>query len=377
MSRVRVDRAQGATFVELFFDLVFVFAVTQITSLVVHDLTWSGVGRAALLFWLVWWAWTQFTWTLNLADTEHVLVRVPTLIATAIAFFMAQSVPDAFAVAGAWFAVSYVAVRLIGIAVQAWVIADDQQQSVSSWASWSMLGIVLVVAGGFADPEWRIWFWIAAFAGDLLAAGFAGRNNWVLEPGHFAERHGLIVIIALGESLIAAGVASSEVERDLTWALTAVGAVVATCALWWNYFGTLHSRLEQLLDERPQAEVGRFARDVFSFWHAVVVAGVILVAVAFEEAIAHPADPLSLGASLALTAGVALFVGGLAGAAWRSGATRSVASRLMVAVVTLALTPAISSLASGAALGAIATLVIAADLIDWRGSAPREAAGVG
>jgi low temperature requirement protein LtrA len=223
----------------------------------------------------------------------------------------------------------------------------------------------------------RIWLWIAAFAGDLLAAGLAGRNNWVLEPGHFAERHGLIVIIALGESLIAAGVASADVERDLTWALTALGAVVATCALWWNYFGTLHSRLEQLLADQPAAQVGRFARDVFSFWHTVVVAGVISVAVAFEEAIAHPAEPLSQGASLALTAGVALFVGGLAGAAWRSGARRSVASRLTVATVALALTPVLSSLAAGAALGAIAALVIGADLIDWRGSARREVARAG
>ena len=96
MGRIRVDTTQGATFVELFFDLVFVYAVTQLTSFVLHDLTWSGVFHAGLLFWLVWWAWTQFTWTLNQADTEHVLVRLPTLAATAIAFFLAQSIPDAF-----------------------------------------------------------------------------------------------------------------------------------------------------------------------------------------------------------------------------------------------------------------------------------------
>jgi low temperature requirement protein LtrA len=377
LSRVRVRNAQGATFVELFFDLVFVFAITQITSVVVHDLTRSGLGKAALLFWLVWWAWTQFTWTLNLADTEHVFVRVPTLVATAVAFFMAQSVPDAFTDAGAWFAVSYVVVRLIGIAVQAWVIAEDQQASISSWASWSMLGILLVAVGGFADPEIRIWLWIAAFAADVLAAGLAGRKNWVLEPGHFAERHGLIVIIALGESLIAAGVASADIDRDATWALTAAGAVAVTCALWWNYFGTLHSRLEQLLAGQPASEVGRFARDVFSFWHAMVVAGVIAVAVAFEEAIAHPHDPLSTGSSLALTVGVALFVGGLAAAAWRSEARGSVASRTAVAVIALGLTPLVSSVAAGAALGVVALLVTAANLLDWRSSSRREVVEIG
>lgn len=370
MSRVRVSTTQGATFVELFFDLVFVFAVTQLTSLVVHDLSWSGVGRAALLFWLVWWAWTQFTWTLNLADTEHVLVRVPTLLATAVAFFMAQSVPDAFAGAGAWFAISYVAVRLIGIAVQAWVIAGDQKTSISQWASWSMVGIILVLVGGLMGPEIRIWLWLGAFAFDILAAALAGRHRWVIEPGHFAERHGLIVIIALGESLIAAGAASAEADRDLTFALSVGGAVVATCALWWTYFGTLHSRLERLLGDQSELAVGKFARDVFSFWHAVVVAGVISVAVAFEAAIAHPEDPLTTGASLALTGGVALFVGGLAAAAMRGGAVDAGWPRAIVAVVALASTPLIPSLTASAALALMAALIVLMDLIDWRRSAP-------
>jgi low temperature requirement protein LtrA len=154
MSRVRAATAQGATFVELFFDLVFVYAVTQLTSLVLHDLSWEGVGEAALLFWLVWWAWTQFTWTLNLADTEHVWVRLPTLAATAVAFFLAQSVPDAFGDAGAWFAVSYVVVRLIGLGVQAWVIGSDQLESLVRWASLSLVGIALVLPAAFVSPRY-------------------------------------------------------------------------------------------------------------------------------------------------------------------------------------------------------------------------------
>lgn len=364
MSRVRVDAAQGATFVELFFDLVFVFAVTQLTSSVLHDLTWSGVGRAALLFWLVWWAWTQFTWTLNLADTEHAWVRLPTLIATAVAFFMAQSVPDAYTSAGVWFAVSYVIVRLIGLGVQVWVIAGDQKVSVTTWTLASQVGIVLVLIGGFAGPDIRIWFWLAAFIADLLAATLAGRGEWVLEPGHFAERHGLIVIIALGESLIAAGVATSEVERGLTFALTTAGAVIATCALWWTYFGTLHSRLEERLGEQSRSTLGRFARDVFSFWHAAVVAGVIGIAVAFEEAIAHPDETLSSGAALSLTIGVALFVGGLASAAWRAGVRQAATPRWVVAAVALAVTPVVSEIPASLALWGLALLVVAMDVIE-------------
>lgn len=343
---------------------MFVFAVTQLTSSVLHDLTWSGVGKAALLFWLVWWAWTQFTWTLNLADTEHVWVRLPTLIATAVAFFLAQSVPDAYTSAGAWFAISYVVVRLIGLGVQVWVIAGDQKISVTRWTLASQVGIVLVLVGGFVDPDVRLWFWLAAFVADVLAATLAGRGEWVLEPGHFAERHGLIVIIALGESLIAAGIASEGIERDLTFALTTAGAVIATCALWWTYFGTLQARLEERLGEQAPSTLGQFARDVFSFWHAAVVAGVIGVAVAFEEAIAHPDEALSGGAALALTIGAALFVGGLGAASWRADVRAAVMPRFIVAVVALAATPLVSQVPAAAALWGLAILVIAMDVLE-------------
>jgi low temperature requirement protein LtrA len=366
MSRVRVDTVQGATFVELFFDLVFVYAVTQLTSSVLHDLTWSGVGKAALLFWLVWWAWTQFTWTLNLADTEHVWVRLPTLAATAVAFFLAQSVPDAYTSAGAWFAISYVVVRLIGLGVQVWVISADQKVSVTRWTVASQLGLVLVLVGGFVGPETRLWFWLAAFVADILAATLAGRGEWILEPGHFAERHGLIVIIALGESLIAAGVASGEIERDLTFALTTAGAVIVTGALWWTYFGTLQSRLEERLGEQTPSTAGQFARDVFSFWHAAVVAGVIGVAVAFEEAIAHPDEALTAAAGLSLTIGTALFVGGLGAASWRAGVGGATTPRLIVAVLALAATPLVSRIPASAALWGLAALVIAMDLLETR-----------
>lgn len=366
MSRVRADIAQGATFVELFFDLVFVYAVTQLTAFVVHDLSWAGVGKTALLFWLVWWAWTQFTWTLNLADTEHAWVRLPTLAATAIAFFMAQAVPDAFGSAGAWFALAYVAVRLIGLWVQLWVMGDDQRGSVLTWIGFSSIGLVLVVVGAFVSPDIRIWFWGAAVVADVLAAVNAGSRVWILEPGHFAERHGLIVIIALGESLIATGVATSEVERDLLFAVAAGGAVVITCALWWTYFGSCHRAMEHMMSEQSDRSRGGFARDVFSFWHAPIVAGVIGVAVAFEEAIAHAGDPLSDGGALALTIGTALFVGGLGAAARRAGIRGAAWPRITLAALVLALTPLVGEVSGATALWALAVLVVGVDVVEFR-----------
>lgn len=366
MARVRAKSQQGATFVELFFDLVFVYAVTQLTATVLHDLSWEGVGRAALVFWLVWWAWTQFTWTLNLADTEHTWIRLPTLAATAVAFFMAQAVPDAFGSAGGWFAVSYVLVRLIGLAVQTWVVSEGGTSlvDVARFASGSFLGLGLVVLGGFLDADMRHWFWLGAVLADLGTVAVAGRGSWELEAGHFAERHGLIVIIALGESLIAAGVATSEVDRDLVFAFTTIGAVVAACALWWVYFGTLHVRYEHALASVEGPSLGRFARDVFSLSHAVVVAGVIGIAVGFEDAVAHPDDNLGTGAALALTVGVALFVGGLAGAAYRAGLRGAAGPRALLAVVALSATPLVTEVPAAVALWGLAVLTVAMSVLE-------------
>lgn len=368
MSRLRTDEAQGATFVELFFDLVFVYAITQLTATVLHDLTWEVVGRNLLVFWLVWWAWTQFTWTLNLADTEHTQIRLLTLVATAVAFFLAQAVPDAYDTAGLWFAISYTLVRLLGLWGQVWVIGDDEVQSagLTRFASASSVGIILVVIGGFVDPELRAWFWLGAILADFATVTIAGRRTWVLEAGHFAERHGLIVIIALGESLIAAGNAAGELVRDASFAFTTIGAVVATCALWWTYFGSLHPRFERRLDEQNDETRAGFARDVFSLWHAVVVAGVIGVAVAFEEAVAHPGDALSSGGALALTIGTAMFLGGMGAAAWRADLPRPALGRVALAVAALVLTPLVTSVSGGVALWALSGLVAVMILIDSR-----------
>jgi low temperature requirement protein LtrA len=194
---------QPVTFVELFFDLVFVFAVTQITVSTAHDLTWGGVARSLLLFWLIWWAWTQFTWTLNPADTLHRTVRVITLLATAAAFVMAASVPRAFGDDPMWFAVPYVVVRMLGLWLQVQVDRErgvDDGSLILRWAVGSSVGLVLVLIGALADPPMRNWIWCAVIAADLLATSAAGRGKtWDLTPGHVSERHGLFVIIALGD----------------------------------------------------------------------------------------------------------------------------------------------------------------------------------
>jgi len=171
--RVHAPDAQGVTFVELFFDLVFVFAVTQVTVLTVEDLTVSGVARTVLLFWLIWWAWTQFTWTLNPADTSASSVRAVTLAATATAFVMAASVTRAFGDEALWFVVPYLVVRVIGLALQVRVDLerpDVRHGAIFWWVGLSSVGLALVLAGGLASTPERYWLWVAAIVADLIAA---------------------------------------------------------------------------------------------------------------------------------------------------------------------------------------------------------------
>jgi low temperature requirement protein LtrA len=314
---------QGATFVELFFDLVFVFALTEVTALTLHHLDWEGFARSVLIFWMIWWAWTQWTWALNPTDTNHGLIRLTALAATAVAFIMAASVGQAFGDdGGMWFAVPYVAVRVLGMALYFVVAARDRDQlsGVRMFTLASIPGMVVVLAGGLVDPELRAWLWLVAVVLDVAATGLAGSySNWRLRADHFAERHGLFVIIALGESLIVVGLIVADVERSSEALQVAVGAVVVTCLLWWTYFGWLKDALEVQLEDEPRDGQAPLARDAYSLLHFPLAGGVIGIAIGFEEMVLHPGSHLETEAMFALALGLVLFVGAGAIAWLRAG----------------------------------------------------------
>ena len=261
----RASGAQAVTFVELFFDLVFVFAVTQLTAVTAHDLTPGGILRSILLGWLIWWAWTQFTWTLNPADTTHPTVRVVTLAATAVALVMSASVQHAFGDDALWFALPYVVVRVLGMGLQIQVELERVGEShggVIRWVSFSVIGLILVLVGAGADPSLRPWIWLLAIVADVVAAAIAGRNAvWDMDPAHLSERHGLFVIIAIGESLIIAGTAVANVERTVPLEAAAGAAILVAALLWWTYFGWLKEALEHAFAAVPPERNGPVARD--------------------------------------------------------------------------------------------------------------------
>ena len=374
--RLHAPQAQAVTFVELFFDLVFVYAVTQVTSLTAADLTVSGVGRSLLLFWLIWWAWTQFTWTLNPADTDHNLVRIVTLAATAAAFVMAASVTRAFGDEVFWFVVPYLVVRALGLGLQLRIDTERAQYTdgtVARWVALSLTGLVLVVAGAFVDPPARNWIWLLAIAADLFAAARASvGRDWDISPGHFTERHGLFVIIALGESLIVAAAAVSQEPRTAALMTDVIAALVVACLLWWTYFGWLKEALEHNLAHAPPSRVGGLASTAFSLGHFPLIYGIIAFAVALEEIVHHPSHAPATEVVVALGTGAVLFVGCSAFAYWRTGGVVLV-PRLVVLALTIPALAAVSSLAPAWQLGTVAAGLLVIVLVErdgpsrWRG----------
>ena len=364
---VRATRPQGATFIELFFDLVFVFAVTQVTGVLREHLTLTGLVQAVLVFWLVWWAWTQFTWTLNAADTEHPGIELLTMAAVGAAFLMAVTVPDVFAPTGWWFAISYILVRVLGIAGQWWVSAGDAEWrgAIRTWSTLSAAGLLIIAVAAVIPPETRTAVLALAVAIDVFSATQAGGGEWRLFSAHFAERHGLFVIIALGESLIGAGIGAAGLERSGTLAAVVIPAVVGVCALWWTYFARAKDALEQGMDAATSLARGRYARDVYSFLHFPIIGGVVGFAVAMEEAVAHPTEHLEPSAAVALLVGAALFIGGTGLALVRAGVGRPTA-RAIAILALAALYPAVVTWTPTGALTVVAAVVVAVAVAEQR-----------
>jgi low temperature requirement protein LtrA len=367
---------QRVTWVELFFDLVFVFSVTKVVAFVHHHLSWPVVGEAVLVFWLVWWAWTQFTWALNAADTTHPAVQLGTLTATAVAFFMVASLPRAFAEQGLWFAVPYVLVRLIGLGLYAWVAASNptQRSAVRVFTVVSLTGLAAVLVGATLGGTGQLLWWSAAIVLDMAAAGIGGRlEGWNLHPEHFAERHGLFVIIALGESLVVAASSMSDARWTSALLMIAVLAVATAGAWWWSYFSRAREWLEHGLASHAGREQSKLARDAFSLLHFPLLGGLVAYAVAIESILEHPADPLTTGVRALLAVGVLLYSGCMALAVWRAG-FRLLWPRVVFALLGATIIMLLPRAAPELGLGIVFAALAATAVLEQRSGAEPHAA---
>ena len=345
---------------ELFFDLVFVFAITQIVSLIEHDLSWAGVAKGALVLAMIYWGWSLFTWTLNAIGTDRLDVRIGLLAAMAMSLLMARVIPDAYGDGGPYFVGAYLVFRMIANVVS-FRSADPERRTVLwRFVPLTVVAGLVALAGGFVDDPARTWIWLASLVIDLVAARAAEQGDWHIRAGHFAERYGLLVIIALGELIVAIGVGLGESRVDLNLGVTLVVAVLATALLWWSYFDWVADRVEDHLGSLSGFAQGAFARDAYTILHYPLVAGIVLFSVAVAEITAHPSEPLPALPRTLLALGFALVLLSFVASAYR--ATRHIPFARLSAALVVGLVSVFGRSLGGLALLSIDSAVICAML---------------
>jgi low temperature requirement protein LtrA len=357
MSDQHTEHEHRVTPLELFFDLVFVFAFTQVTTLMSDDTTWGGLGDGLLILAALWWAWAGYAWLTNAVDPDEGVVRGAMLVAITAMFVAALVVPDAFGAHGVLFGVAFLIVRLMHVALFALAGRGDRDllSAVLRITPSTVVGAGLIIAAGFVDGALKPALWLIALSVDYFGPLVSGASGWRVHPGHFAERHGLILIIALGEALIAIGVGVGDTRISAGVILTAVLGLVVATSMWLAYFDFFSIRAEQMRSERSGPERNALARDAFSYLHLPLVIGIVLVALAMKKTLAHVEDPLDTIPALGLFGGSALYL--LAYGAIRIRVARTLSrGRSVTAIIFVALLPVATAVPALVAL-ALATAV--------------------
>jgi low temperature requirement protein LtrA len=375
VNRFARDRGQEqrATTLELFFDLVFVFAITQVSHLLLDDLSWRGAARAALVLLVVWWGWNYTTWVTNQLDPESTAVRLVLIGVMVAALLLAVAIPEAFGDRALLFAGAYVAMQVGRNGFLALVAPGPASYGVLIWLAGAG---VLWLAGAFAEGDLRITLWVLALGLDYGAPLVLYRvpgvvrlshESWQVETAHFAERFQLFMIIAFGETIVLTGATAAREGLDAA-GVTALGvAFLSTAAMWWLYFDYVARIAQRRLELAPDRV--RLARDGYTYLHVVFVAGIILAAVGDELSIAHPLDRLSGAELAALAGGPALYLLGhalfrlrLAG----SLGTRRLAGAAACGAAGLAGLVAPAIVVAGLVVGVLVAIIAVDELAAWR-----------
>jgi low temperature requirement protein LtrA len=331
---------ERVTPLELFFDLVFVLAITQCTALMAHEPTWAGVAKGLLVLGVLWWSWVGYAWLTSVLDPEEGAVRLVMFAAMAALLIVALCVPEAFDDLGLTFAIAYGFVRGAHIALF-WIASNDHpelRRSVIGLGLGTAVGVGILVAASFFHGGAQGALWALALGLDMAEPYFFGSEGWELEPGHFAERHGLIVIIALGESIVAIG-AGAEAGVDAGVIIAAVLGIGLAACMWWTYFDVVVYVSSRRLGEAPEGKVrNELARDGYSYLHFPMVAGIVLAALGMKTTLQHTDEPLSTVAAAALLGGVALYLLGHVAFRFRQIRTVNV-GRTVVALSLVAFVP--------------------------------------
>ena len=345
---------------ELFFDLVFVLAITQCTALMFHQPTWSGLAQGMLVLGVLWWSWTGYAWLTSVVDPEEGAVRIAIFAAMAAFLIVAICVPEAFDELALEFALAYGAVRGAHIALFVLASRGDPalRQSTVGLAGGTALGVGLLMSASLLDGLAQAAVWALALLLDMGEPFLFGSEGWRLVPAHFAERHGLIIIIALGESIVAIG-AGAAAHLTAGIVAAAVLGIALAAALWWVYFDVVALVSARRLARAPEGrERNELARDSYSYLHLPMVAGNVLVAFGLKKTLGQVDDPLDTLPAFALLGGVAFYL--LGHVAFRFRHIHSInRQRLLLALVLFAMLPAAVELPALATLAIVTALLCA------------------
>jgi low temperature requirement protein LtrA len=346
---------------ELFFDLVLVLALTQCTALMAAEPTWEGLAKGMLILGVMWWTWVGYAWLTSVIDPEEGVVRIAIFTAMAALLVLALCIPTAFDDTGLLFAIAYAFVRVTHIVL--FMIASredpDLRRSVVGLAIGTAVGCGLIFGASAADGHLQGALWCSAILLDSAGPFFFGAEGWHVIPSHFAERHALMIIIALGESIVAIGVGTEGLKIDTGVVAAAVLGTVVVAALWWLYFDVVALVAERRLHKAAVGkERNEIARDSFSYLHFPMIAGIVLLALGLKKTLSHVEEPLAIVPTVALLGGVALYL--LAHVAFRlRNVGRFSTHRVVTAAVLLAFIPVAHDIQALATLGIVATFLVA------------------
>jgi len=370
VSQVPEEREHPVAPLELFFDLVFVFGFTQVTTLLADNATWAGLGHALLILTALWWAWAAYAWLTNTLDPGEGTVIGVMLVAIGAMFVAALAVPEAFGDEGVVFGAAFLIVNVMQVALYALAAGGDRDllQAIVRVVPWVLGGATLILAAGFVDGWLRAVLWVAALAVGFFGPAFVDLRGWRVQPAHFVERHGLIVIIAIGEALVAIGLGARGTRLDADVILAAVLGLLVAASFWLAYFDFFVIRGRQLLSDRSGEERIAFARDVYTYLHLPMIVGIVLFAFAMKSTLAHLHDELGTIEALALCGGPAVYL--FAYVALRFRVSRSFGrGRLAAAIACALLIPVALVVPALAALACVAGVWVALhayELVWWR-----------
>ncbi|MDQ6804761.1 MAG: low temperature requirement protein A [Actinomycetota bacterium] len=351
--------------VELLWDLVFVFAVTQVTTLLALNLSWALLGRSLLVLALVWWAWSAFVWAANAEDAESPTLRAALLVALLAIFIVGLTIPEAFGSESLLFALAYAAVRILHLGLY----ADASRRGHASWEAIAgfavtvAVGMALLIVGALVDESLRLALWTAAAAIDYAGPAWLTRERLRglqrVAVAHFSERYGLFVIICLGESIVEIGVGANHQQLTAQLVVTVASGVLITVGMWWIYFDRFATVAAARL--RDHEDPVLVAADGYSYLHLLIVAGIIVFAAGMRVATLGSGAPLGEPARLALCGGVALYLAGHAAFRLRLTGSTSLAELAAAVVVALLglLGAGLHAWAAGTAVAAILTVLCA------------------